>query len=63
MSIVEEVKDLLKSTERKSEFIRLRKLLEEKKAKGLIVPKTSVVPNLQDAERYSRNILFGNRTS
>ena len=63
MSIVQEVKDLLKSTERKSELIRLQKLLEEKKAKGIIVPRTSVVPNLQDAERHSRNILFGNRTS
>jgi len=62
MSVAEEVKDLLKSTERNAELVRVRKWLEEKKAKGLIVPKAAAAPNLQDAERYSRSVLFGNKT-
>lgn len=63
MSIVQGVKDLLKSNERKAELIRLQELLKDKKAKGIIVSRPSVVPNLQDAEQHSRDILFRNRAS
>lgn len=60
MSIEKEVEELLKAKpEKKSpELSRLQQLIEEKRAKGVIPSKRGCLPNLQDAERHSRNILF-----
>jgi hypothetical protein len=62
MSIVKEVEQILKgkAVEKKPELSRLQRLIDEKRAKGVIPPKRSGLPNLQDTERHSRNILFKN---
>jgi hypothetical protein len=39
--------------ERKAEVIRLRELVKEKKAKGIVVSKKAALPNLRDVEKHS----------
>ena len=63
MSIAKEVEEILKAkpVEKRLDLSRLQRLISEKRAKGIIPPKrTGRLPNLQDTERHSRNILFKN---
>jgi hypothetical protein len=62
MSIAKEVEEILKAkpVKKRLDISRLQRLISEKRAKGIIPPKRTGLPNLQDTERHSRNILFKN---
>ncbi|MBA4393139.1 MAG: hypothetical protein C0407_06275 [Desulfobacca sp.] len=62
MGIAKEVEEILKakSVEERLDISRLQRLISEKRAKGIIPPQKTGLPNLQDTERHSRNILFKN---
>jgi len=67
MSITRDFEELLKGTrdveERQANVLRLKRLIDEKTAKGILPKKASKVPTLQEIERYGYDRFFSKQPS
>ena len=67
MPVVQDFENLLKATDemeaKRPDLFRLKRLLDEKKQKGILFKKPSKVPTLQETERYGYETFFARQSS
>jgi hypothetical protein len=66
MTQTKDFEDLLKAKEkleiRRPDLFRIKRLLDEKREKGIIPKKVAKVPTLQETERYGYERIFGKQS-
>ena len=65
MSLARDVEEILTDKQgvlaERSNLLRLQRLIEAKREKGILPPKKSGLPSLQEMQRHGYNSLFGTR--
>lgn len=65
MSLTRDVNEILTARRgvlfERSNLLRLQRLIEEKRERGILPPKKSCLPTLQETQHHGYNTLFGTR--
>ena len=65
MPLVNDFEKLLETTKdmeaKRPNLYRLKRMLDEKRQKGIVPKKTSKIPTIQETERYGYETFFGTR--